>query len=206
MSDQNTPPAPGAGAPPAGTPPATPPEPKPGETPPAGSTPPAAKTGDQGTPPADPFDLKAPKDSYLDNTAVDSVKAFAKEKGLSPDQAQALLERESANVASFVEQQEKAREELRTSWLEQAKTDKEIGGDGFNANAELAKRVVEKFGTDDFKKALDESGLGNHPELVRILARIGKAMGNDTLVVPGSISGTPRPSMAERLYPTTPNQ
>lgn len=208
MSDQPTPPAPGSATPPpASPPPATPPAPKPGDTPPAGSPPPeGGKTGDQGKPPADPFDLKAPKDSLLDTAAVDAIKAFAKEKGLSAEQAQAMLERESANVASFVEQQEQARDQMRSSWLEQTKTDKEIGGEQFNANAELAKRVVEKFGTDEFKKALDESGLGNHPELVRILARIGKAMGNDTLVVPGSTSGTPKPSMAERLYPSTPNQ
>jgi hypothetical protein len=207
MTDQQTPPAPASTTPQAGTqPPATPPEAKPGEQPQAGSTPPeAGKTGEQGKPPADQYDLKAPKDSLLDSGAVDRIKSFAKEKGLSPDQAQALLERESANVASFVAEQQKTHEEMRTSWLEQARTDKEIGGDNFNANTELAKRVVERFGTDEFKKALDESGLGNHPELVRILARIGKAMGNDTLVVPGSSTGTPKQSMAERLYPSTPN-
>lgn len=130
------------------------------------------------------FDLKLPEKSMLDAAHVDKVVSYAKERGLSKEQAQALLERENSVVSEFANNQKETLKSKSLEWVEEAKRDKELGGETFPQNMEMAKRVVDRFGTDAFKQALNETGLGNHPELLRVFARIGKAMGSDQMILP----------------------
>ena len=62
------------------------------------------------------------------------------------------------------------------------KNDKELGGDNFQHTAEMAKRVMDKFGSDRLKQDLNSTGLGNNPELVRLLVNMGKSMSEDKFV------------------------
>lgn len=155
----------------------------------------------EGEKPAVPekYELTLPKDSALSPDHVEKLSAYAKEQGLSNEQAQGLLERESKAVSEYAESQAAKLKETADSWFEKSKGDKEIGGEAFKQNAELAKRVVSRFGTEDFKKELSKTGLGNHPELIRVFTRIGKAMSDDQLVVPGAQSAGKK-SIESLLY------
>lgn len=148
------------------------------------------------------FDLKLPDGSLLTADAVEKAVARAKELKLSPEQAQADLNRESDMVKSFVEAEKTKLAQSVDAWVTEAKNDSEIGGEKFPANAEIAKRVVNRFGTEEFRKALNETGLGNHPELFRVFVRIGKAMTEDQLVLPSGQTTAPK-SPAEVLYGDT---
>lgn len=151
------------------------------------------------------YDLKLPADSVLNAEHLEKLSAYAKEKGLSNEQAQSLLERESKAVSDYAASQTEVLVKARDTWLEQASKDKEIGGDGFKQNSELAARVVRRFGTDDLRKELNKTGLGNHPELVRLLTRIGKSMAEDQLILPeGRPSG--KKSTAEFFYGESANK
>lgn len=153
--------------------------------------------------PPEKYELKIPKDSLLSQADIDKVSSFAKEKGLSNDVAQTLLEQRSQAVADFHSGQLAALETRKTEWLESCKTDKEIGGEKFNENAELASRVINHYASEDLKKQLNETGLGNYPELVRMIARIGRDIGEDKLVLPGSQTNkAEKKSIESRLYGT----
>lgn len=205
---------------PGGTPPPAPEPPNAGDKlypPPA---PPPAPQVDPAAPPAPPappepgkqgtdgnarvvpdkYDLKLPDGSLLDAKATEKVSSFAKEMKLTQTEAQAVLERESALLASYVDNQKQHLAQQQKEWVESVKVDKELGGDNFNKNIEMAKRVVDRYGTDSFKKALNDSGLGNHPELVRFVSRIGKAMSEDQLVLPGT-SPAGKKSLEDIFYP-----
>jgi hypothetical protein len=169
MPDPNpTPPAPPA--PPAPPTPPTPP------APPAPPTPPAPVT----------YTLKIPDGSPLDPAHLEKTVAYAKERGLSNEDAQKVLERDHANAVAYLETQKGMLVKKAEEWAASAKADKEIGGEAFAQNAELAKRVLSRFGTDDLRKVLDDTGYGNFPELMRFVVRIGKAMSEDQLVLPGA--------------------
>jgi hypothetical protein len=85
-------------------------------------------------------------------------------------------------VSEFAKaQQEQIQNEIN-QWADQARTDKEVGGDGFKESVELAKRVIDRFGTKELKGML-ERGMGNHPEAIRIFARIGKEVFKDDEMV-----------------------
>ena len=127
----------------------------------------------------------------LDAGVIERTAASAKARGLSQEHAQKELEVIASEVANY---QTALLEQHKTKvgeWVQQAKADKEIGGAGFSANAEMSRRVVEKFATPEFVQMLNDSGYGNHPELVRVFARIGRAIGEDQ---PGGSNPGGKPS------------
>jgi hypothetical protein len=144
--------------------------------------------------------LKLPEGSKLNAKHVDEIAAFAKERGLSQEAAQAVLERESKLASDAEKAQAEHMTTITNEWYESAKADKEIGGEAFPKHAELAKRVVEKFGSKEFKDELSRTGLGNHPELVRVFVRIGKAMSDDQFVQPGSAQSSEKKDLATKFY------
>lgn len=170
------------------------------------STEPKAPEPAAATPPAKPavpdgYQLKKPEGSLLGDQAIERISAYAKQKGLSNEDAQSLLQRESDAVKGFQQAQMEQRDQTVEKWAKEVETDKEIGGEGFKQNIELASRVIKKFGDEQLIKDLNESGYGNYPPLVRLFHRIGKAMKEDQLVLPGSMP-VPKKSAADMLYGT----
>jgi hypothetical protein len=145
------------------------------------------------------YELKLPEGSKLSKAQADEIAAYAKEQGLSQEQAQKQLERESKLVEGFEAKSLEQLQEATVQWLETCKTDKEVGGETFQRNAELAKRVVSRFGTPEFKAELERTGLGNHPELFRFCKRIGESMSDDQFIMPGTQSA-PKPDLATKFY------
>ena len=69
--------------------------------------------------------------------------------------------------------------EARAGWVEQAKADDEFNDyRGFDANLTTARSVLKTFGSDDLAELLNESGLGDHPELIRFALRVGRRLKN----------------------------
>lgn len=149
------------------------------------------------------YELKLPEGSKLDAKHLEKIEAEAKARGLSNEDAQALVNRDNQLLADYNQKQEVQLKETTAQWFLQSKEDKELGGENFAQNAELAKRVVTKFGTEAFQKALESTGFANHPELFRVFYRIGKAMKDDQLVIPGAQSGAQEKTIAEKLYGKT---
>lgn len=146
------------------------------------------------------YDVKLPDGSLLAAEKVEEVVAYAKDNKLTNEQAQALINRESDAVKSWRDSQESAFEETKAKWVETVMSDKEIGGADFNKNVEFAHRALERFASPELKDALSKTGFGNHPELVRVFARIGKAMANDSLVKGGADRPGQKKSMEEIFY------
>lgn len=180
------PPAPtGDGGQPAAAPPASTPAPKTNE-----EAKPEEKPAEK---PADkPLELKLPENSLLDPARVDAVAALAKERGLSQEAAQELLNSESAAVASYVEKNTAVMAQADAAWVEELKADPVLGGQHYAESAETNKRVLEAFGDEALIKALTDSRLGNYPPLNRFLNKIGKAMAEDKLVQPGAQPPAPK--------------
>jgi hypothetical protein len=195
------------------TPPTTPPTAEPaGESKPAESTPPP-ETGDSGEgKPAEgkpastvpeKYELKLPDNAVLQAVDVEETAALAKELGLSNEAAQKLLDKRNQDRASFIEGQQEFLATSVATWENAVKADPEIIGDkgqDFKTNINLAQQALQKFGTPEFVKALKETGYGSHPEVVRFMVRIGKAM-RDDVMHEGRAGGPGKPrDMAEKFY------
>lgn len=115
----------------------------------------------------------------LDPEVLTAFGEVAKELDLPQDAAQKVLDKVAPVIqARQAEQVEKA----RIDWAEESKSDQEFGGETFETNLEVAKTALNAFGTDPFKQLLSESGLGNHPEVIRFMYRAGKAISEDSYV------------------------
>jgi hypothetical protein len=149
------------------------------------------------------YELKPSENSLLDQAKIDEVIAYAKANGLTNEQAQGLLNKEETLLKSFADAQAEAHAEALAKaseeWKQQAMTDKEIGGPEFNKNVELAHRALKQFGNEKLSKYLNESGLGNHPDVVRMFMRIGKAMSEDKIISSNAHGGQAK-SLEEVFY------
>lgn len=145
-------------------------------------------------------ELKLPEGTLLKPETVEQIKSLAKEKNLSNEVAQELLNREHLALDSFHKQQVELVEKTKQVWAEESKKDAEIGGDNFGRNLELAKRALEKFATPKFIQEIDSSGYGNHPEVIRIFTRIGKMIANDSLVMANSHGASSAKSLEDVFY------
>ncbi len=173
---------------------------------------PAAKADDPAKPAAnepvvpEKYDLKIPENSLLDAAHVDAVSSFAKENKLTNEQAQVILEREHNAAQAGVDAFKNKGQQLSEKWLEQAQADKEIGGDNFKTTVALAKSALDKlFPSMEINQIMNDSGLGNHPAVLKGFAQIGKMLANDKMHQPGA-QPAPKLPMTKRLYdnPTSP--
>lgn len=208
-----------APAPAAGTsnPPPTPPNPVAGAAavPPPAAAPPtpitpeaqavldAAKTAQ---PPVaapvipDKYDLKLPEGSPLDPASVKKAEEFAKANKLTQAQAQELLTRDSVTVADYIKAGQEALKASKGKYIDQLTADPEIGGANLTKNVEMAKRVMDTFASPELKKLLNDTGLGNHPELVKVFAKVGAKMSEDSFIPGGGSSQLTEKSVADKLF------
>lgn len=141
------------------------------------------------------YEFTAPEGVTLDQEAVAAFEPIAKDLNLTNEQAQKLV----GLQAQFVQKQHEAWNATVENWVTEIKGDKEIGGQAMDASIKHAQRAITQFGTPELKAALDTTRIGNHPELVRVFARIGKAMAEDTFVAAGAASQQRR-STADVLF------
>jgi hypothetical protein len=144
------------------------------------------------------FEIKASDGSPVDAATADKIASFAKEQGLSPAQAQAIYNRETAAVTAFSAEQEKQYNERKSQWVETLKNHKEIGGQHFEKNIQAAHIAMKQFATPEFIKTLEDTGLGNHPNLVEVFYNISKAMADDKYVPAGR--PTDKKTLAAVMY------
>lgn len=121
------------------------------------------------------------------------------------DALQEAVNRQSRIVAESMQAQTEAVEQAFTKqiddWTASAKADPEFGGSEFDANVGRAVKALDAFGTPELREALDASGLGSHPEMIRFILKASKAV-EDAGVVTGSNADSGK-SLAERVYGKT---
>jgi hypothetical protein len=151
------------------------------------------------------YSLKLDEESLLDVSLVEDVKAFAKENKLSNKQAQGVLKGQEKAVTDFWDRQLDIVEKSKEEWRESVINDPQMGGENLKQTAEHARKVVAKFGSEEFVTLLQETGYGDHPEFVRFTSRLGKLMDNDTLIMPGA-SGKEARTAEDIFYPNQNNR
>lgn len=143
-----------------------------------------------------------PEGHELDNEVVG---AFAKLAGdpeldLTQAQAQKLVDGVLPVIHRRALEQQKA---LATKWAEDAKTDKDIGGQKFDENLALAKRGFQAIGDKELQELLN-GPLGNHRAVIRLGVKLGRMVSSDQFIAPSkggsSVDLNDDEAAAERMY------
>lgn len=118
----------------------------------------------------------------VDQEMITELTEIAKGAKIPPEAAQKIAELGVKQAARFAEALESQISETHKAWREQAEKSPDIGGDKLEGALASAKRALDQFGSDDLRAFLNESGLGNHPEVIRTFARVGEMLADDKLV------------------------
>ncbi|WGL97361.1 peptidase [Arsenophonus sp. aPb] len=134
----------------------------------------------------DKYDFKVSEGQQLDVTAVKEFEPIARELDLSNEQAQKLVDLYGAKIMpQVIKQQAEQWQQQIDSWVKTVNEDQQLGS---VESINHAQKALKKFGSPDLKQYLNDTGLGNHPELIRVFANIGQAMAEDSMVT-GNING-----------------
>ena len=156
------------------------------------------------TPPDTYADFSLPEGMPLDDALLTEATPLFKELGLTQEQAQKLVDFQAKQVQASSQSQVDAFNQLMQDWREQSQNDKEFGGDKFDESIAVARSAIDKFGTPELKQLLEEHGVGNHPEVIRFMVKVGKLTAED---VPGTSGAqtTPEQDRVSQLYPNDRN-
>ena len=150
----------------------------------------------------------------------------ARDYGLNKDQVQELgqkliglhIERSQSYIdavqTAWAEQQEAGIQAVRDAigqeqadqfaqWAKDFEADEEFGGKRRDTSLTNAKSFIKAFSTAEDAKALSDmfnkTGVGNHPAMIRLMARAGEAVNNAAKAIPGSPS-SPKTDMLTGMY------
>ncbi|HCB1653157.1 TPA: peptidase [Citrobacter farmeri] len=135
------------------------------------------------------YEFQAAEGVELDTEALRDFEPVARDLNLTNEQAQKLVDVYPKILAGVQQRQVEAWQQTTEQWAADVKADKEIGGDKLPSNLSAAQRALDQFGTPELKTYLNDTGLGNHPDLVKAFVKIGKAMSEDKVLSGGHDSG-----------------
>lgn len=135
---------------------------------------------------------------YAPETTED-FRQLAHQIGLNNDQANVLFDAYVNAMAGQQEQEQSAFEQFEVENTQALQ--KEWGG-SFDKNVELARRAFMNFATPEAVEIMEQTGLGNHPEILKVFSRIGELLQEDS-VLPGSstpVLGGMNPAQAQETF------
>jgi len=147
-------------------------------------------------------DLKVPEGIAIDPVIGEKFTALVQDPNLSAkDRAQKLVDLQSEIALKAIEDARAEYQATTSNWEQESK--KLLGS---NAKQELAfgAKAIDKYGSRELREILNQSGLGSHPEVVKFVIAVGKAISEDTFAEGKPISGSKDKTAAEILYPTLP--
>jgi hypothetical protein len=166
--------------------------------------------GKEGVP--DKYEFTPPEGFEVNEGAQKAFEAFgetAREMGLTQAQYQQLIEYDIERGQAATEAAATGYVERITGWAEQVRSDKELGGEALQENLGVAKQAIEAFGSSELRKLIaapstenpEGLGLGNHPEFIRFMYRVGKSIGEGKLIE-GDASQSEDGDALKRMYPS----
>lgn len=139
------------------------------------------------------YKFELPEGVSMADETLEGLKTLAGDLKLDQEGADKVKDLGVAMLKKWETAQSEALETMRTEWADASKSDKEIGGAKFDENLAGAKAAMDKFATPELTAFLNESGLGNHPEMIRLFWKLNNQISDDALV-----SGSPAPQPKTR--------
>lgn len=145
-------------------------------------------------------EFTVPDGMQIDDKLLEKAAPKLKELDLSQLQAQELVNIVAESRQADAQALDDSYNNTLKEWKTAAKSDPEYGGDRFQENIGKANAAIDKLGTPELKQMLHDTGIGNHPELIRFAVKVGAMIAEDS---PGTDANAPLPDQdpADRWYP-----
>lgn len=129
--------------------------------------------------------LKNANGEDVEPQELEMMSRMFKDVNLSQEQAQKLYSAYEKEQGSFIEQSQKAFNQMRDDWFNQTISDPQIGGQNIGQTKLCIKRVMQQCGNKELSEFLNKTGLGFNPAMVRFMTKVGELLGNDNHFVQG---------------------
>lgn len=163
--------------------------------------------------PAGELDVKIPEGFEVDAGQLAAFKKLAAEIGMTADGASKLVawqaEISKAAQGAAQEAQAAALKKTEQEWMDALRHDPDFGGTRHKETIAVASRALTAYGDKQLAADLAEMGLSAHPGLIKFMARVGRAMGEDRATDVRASGATGQVSAAEALrkqYPSMFNE
>ncbi len=147
------------------------------------------------------YSLTMPEGIEVDQELIDALGPDFHNLGLTVRQAQQLADR-------FIEIQGKRGKAAGEAWAgrvqgwaDEARKDREIGGAKWAGTVGSAQRALSRLGTPALREYLNTSGGGNHPEMIRIFAKVGSMIQEDNPPNGGAGGNGRKAETAHLMFP-----
>lgn len=140
-------------------------------------------------------DFKLPDGAIVDQPLLEEFKTTAKELNLTQEKAQKLVDLELKVMDAYGKQMAGEFVKIKNQWKQDTR---DVLGATLKADLLIASKAIEKLGTPELRKMLNETGVGNRKELVKFFVEVGKLVREDP-VIDGS-NKTGQKSDAELFY------
>ncbi len=137
-----------------------------------------------------------PEDISFQPAQVEAFKNLAGELKLSAEQVQKLVDFETQSARENAAKIADEKRQTLTAWAQQTKA---LYGANLEKEISFALCAANTFGGPEFRALLEDTGLGNHPVMIRTLVGIGRCISEDAC--PGGQPAAPQDkTFAEALY------
>lgn len=160
----------------------------------------------------DPEKLTLPE-GFDKGEHFDQFVEWSKEAGINQPQAEKLVGLYADAVKKQFEATSQAWEKTNADWQAEVKADKELGGANLTTVKQTISKVLDNPDLADpkFREALDLTGAGNNPAVIRTLYRLSKALTEGASIAggpparngSGELANAPK-SLADAFYPGGP--
>ncbi|MBB3558752.1 hypothetical protein FHX06_000049 [Rhizobium sp. BK512] len=147
------------------------------------------------------YALTMPEGIEVDQELIDALGPDFHTLGLTNRQAQQLADR-------FIEIQGRRGKAAGEAWAgrvqgwaDEARKDREIGGAKWTGTVGSAQRALSRLGTPALREYLNSSGGGNHPEMIRIFAKVGSMIQEDNPPNGGAGGNGRKAETAHLMFP-----
>ena len=113
------------------------------------------------------------ENTNLDESQLSSIKDYAKANGYDSDRANKLLSVFEEMAEKGTALQEKKNDKKINDWRKDSESLLKQDGD-YETNVKNVKAFYDQFKTPSLSKALESSGIGNHPDFIAMMMKLDK--------------------------------
>lgn len=151
-------------------------------------------------------DFTMPEGITVDETKLTEFKAIAADAGLPQETAQKFIDLYGTQTKETIEAPYKLWKATQETWQNEVKADPEIGGAKLEGTLSGIAKMIDEIGGEkaaDVRQALNYTGAGNNPAVIKFLARLSQQFNEPTPVAIGKPVVTDK-SPGQTLYPNPP--
>ncbi len=120
------------------------------------------------------------------------------------DRVQAMLDLGAERLRAQAEQAHREIEAQNEKWTAEVMADPKIGGDKWDGTRTKIAKMLDTHGDPGIRAALNETGGGNNPAIIRTFAKLADLLTEGSAVT-GAPAGQAQKSLASIMYPNLPS-